>query len=80
MSYYSRGYNSRDGVDTVATVITIVIGIALIFIAIFGNSCSSSSWNNGVCPDCEVKYELRGVSYSLKYYACPECGQEVSRY
>ncbi len=42
-----------------------------------------SEWNNGVCPDCGVRYELRGVSGKVvkeKYYSCPECGKEVERY
>ena len=44
------------------------------------NALTSSDWNDGDCPDCEVKYELRGASSGLKYYACPECGREVQRY
>ena len=60
---------------------TIIISIALIFFRMFGfNSCSASTWNDGICPECEVRYELRGASRGLKYYACPECGQEVERY
>lgn len=57
------------------------MGIVIIFLLIFAmNSCSASTWNNGVCPDCEARYELRGASRGLKYYSCPECGQEVERY
>lgn len=37
-------------------------------------------WNNGFCADCETRFELRGVDHSHKYYACPDCGQEVRRY
>ena len=59
----------------------IVICLVLIFVVIAGvNACSSQTWNKGVCPDCDVRYELRGASRGLKYYACPECGQEVERY
>ena len=78
MSYYSKKYSS---IDTSASVIIIIICFALVFAMIFGvNSCSASTWNGGVCPDCEVRYELRGASRGLKYYSCPECGQEVERY
>lgn len=67
--------------EGVITLITLIFLIAIIFLLIFGtNSCSSSTWNEGICPDCEVRYELRGASNGLKYYACPECGQEVERY
>lgn len=76
MSYYSRNYKSSDGSLTI-----IFICIVLTFLIVFGtNACSASTWNDGICPDCEVRYELRGASKGLKYYACPECGQEVERY
>ena len=76
MGYYSRKYSSGDG-----SWLTTIICFVLIFAIILGvNACSAPTWNNGVCPDCEVRYELRGASRGLKYYACPECGQEVERY
>ena len=59
----------------------ILIPIALIFIIMFGvNACSSTDWNDGECPKCDIRYEMRGVSRGLKYYVCPECGNEVERY
>jgi hypothetical protein len=80
VSYYSKKYNS-SGMSISTSVIIIIICFALIFAMIFGlNSCSASTWNDGICPDCEVRYELRGASRGLKYYSCPECGQEVERY
>lgn len=51
-----------------------------VFIVIAVNSCSASDWNNGICPNCEVRYELRGPSQGLDTYACPECGKEVRRF
>lgn len=67
--------------DTEFDIIEIVCCIAIIFIIIFGvNSCSASEWNNGICPNCEVRYELRGASRGFKYYSCPECGNEVERF
>ena len=78
MSYYSRSYSSSD---SEANLITAIICFILIFAIMFGvNSCAAPVWNNGICPDCDVRYELRGASRGLKYYACPECGQEVERY
>lgn len=68
--------------DSIGTsIVTIIICIILIVAIVTGkNSCSEPMWNNGNCPKCEIKYELRGVSNALKYYSCPECGQEVGRY
>ena len=60
---------------------SIVISIVFIFLIMFGvNSCSAEDWNSGECPKCETRYELRGASKGLKYYACPDCGKEVQRY
>ena len=59
----------------------IIISFIIIFLIIFGtNTCSSGAWNYGECPNCDIRYELRGVSKGLKYYVCPECGKEVERY
>jgi hypothetical protein len=77
MSYYSKGYGSSgDG-----TWLTVIICFVLVVAIMFGvNVCSAPTWNGGICPDCKVRYELRGASRGLKYYVCPECGQEVERY
>lgn len=78
MSYYSR--NNFDS-DIGSSLLSLVLCIVLLFIIMIGvNSCSADTWNNGICPKCEVRYELRGVSKGLKYYSCPSCGLEVSRY
>lgn len=75
MSYYSRNH----GIDS--DIWTAIICFALIFVIMFGlNCCTAPTWNGGVCPKCEIRYELRGVSKYAKYYACPKCGQEVTRY
>lgn len=59
-------------------VISIIILFALLLCMMLGvNACSAPDWNNGHCPKCETRYELRGAS---KYYACPDCGKEVERY
>lgn len=75
MSYYSR--NSSDGYYFVVYAALFVFAI---LIMMGTNSCSAEKWNEWICPDCNVRYELRGASRGLKYYACPECGQEVDRY
>ena len=76
MSYYSKNYGSSDGSLTTALIcFMLVIALTLGF-----NACSAETWNNGICTECETRYELRGVSKGLKYYACPDCGQEVSRF
>ena len=67
--------------DDNSSWLTLIICIALIFFIICGtNACSSTDWNEGTCPNCEVRYELRGASKGLKYYACHDCGKEVDRY
>lgn len=61
--------------------IAIVIGVFIILGLICGtNACTDSKWNNGICIGCDVRYELRGVSNGMRYYVCPDCGQEVGRY
>lgn len=68
--------------ETIGGSIATIVGCIILILCLMGgtNSCSEPIWNNGNCPKCEIKYELRGVSNSLKYYSCPECGQEVERY
>lgn len=64
-----------------AAIISIIIVFAMCaFIVLIVNSCSRQDWNNGTCPVCEVRYELRGISEGLKCYSCPNCGKEVERY
>ena len=75
MSYYSKKYKSSSDIWA------IIICFALIFAIMFGfNCCSYSGWNDGICPECETRYELRGVSKYMRFYVCPECGKEVQRY
>lgn len=75
MSCY-RNYTSSD-----TSWWSIIVSFILIIAMIFGfNACTASTWNNGICPNCNVRYELRGVSRGIKYYICSECGQEVSRW
>lgn len=71
-----------DGIDDLKlAVITLLVGIAVIILVIFShNACSADIWNDGICPKCETRYELRGVSNGFKYYVCPDCGQDVQRY
>lgn len=77
MSYYSRNYSSNNEASLIIAIICFILAFAIMFGV---NACSASDWNDGICPHCQVRYELRGVSKSLKYYACPKCGQEVERF
>ena len=62
-------------------LIPLVLCIVILFAVICGlNVSRESDWNNGICPDCNVRYELRGAQYMMKLYACPKCGKEVGRY
>lgn len=70
-----------DNATKIGYLFEIFFCLVIVFLIIFGtNSCSASDWNNGMCPKCEVRYELRAASYGLKYYVCPNCKKEVSRY
>ena len=64
--------------DSIISIIALIILTLLIVSSV--NMLTSSDWNDGDCPDCEARYELRAASKGLKYYACPECGREVQRY
>lgn len=80
MGYYSNSYRS-DNTGCLATIVSIIVLCIFVFVLMFGvNACSASDWNDGICPHCEVRYELRAVSKGVKYYACPKCGQEVGRF
>lgn len=71
-------YSYSSGGDSLWTLIICVILICAI--AFGTNACSARDWNDGICPRCHVRYELRSVYRGLRYYACPNCGQEVERY
>ncbi len=83
MSNYSR-YKSRRSFNfnCLSGIIIYFVILAIVFGVIFfgGNACTAKEWNDGKCPDCNVRYELRGVYKGTHYYACPDCGNEVSRY
>lgn len=68
----------EDTKCSIAEIVGCILIVVFLITAV--NSCSSSDWNNGICPNCEVRYELRGYSQGLSAYACPECGKEVRKY
>ena len=71
----------NDNYGCLTSIISIVLALALLIMVTLGiNSCTAETWNDGVCAECETRYELKAASQGLKYYACPECGQEVKRY
>lgn len=77
MSYYSKYDRYGSNFDWWE----IIICIALVLFLVFGfNTCTASEWNAGVCPTCREDYVLRGVHDGMRYYSCPKCGNEVSRY
>ena len=77
MSYYSHRYTYHtSGTSWWSLIIPIVL---CIFIILTYNACTAEKWNNGNCPDCHTRYELRGVYNGAYYYACPQCGNEVTR-
>ena len=60
--------------------IIIILILIIAFIPFVCNCCSADKWNEGICSDCNTRYELRGVTKYSKYYACPSCGSEVKRF
>ena len=71
----------NKGSGCLAPLISLTLVILLFVAMIFGlNACTAEDWNDGMCPDCDTRYILHAASQGLKYYACPECGKEVSRY
>ena len=75
MSYY--GYRNKNGIGCFGLIAGFLI-VGAIMLGV--NTFAEPRWNEGICPDCAVRYELRAASRGLKYYACPDCGQEVKRY
>lgn len=64
-----------------ASLTMIIICVVLLLSIFFGtNACTAEEWNDGQCPKCHVRYELRAVNDGLRYYACPTCGNEVERF
>lgn len=73
----------NDKFDLVFSIFMLFVAIGILVLLVVDiNSCSASDWNDGICPNCNVRYELRGAAgdLHLKYYVCPECGKEVERY
>lgn len=68
----------EDTKYSIAAIVGCILIVVFLITAV--NSCSAPDWNNGICPNCEVRYELRGYSQGLSAYACPECGKEVRKY
>ena len=67
--------------DNKGLIVMLFLLVFILFIVpMIFNSCTASEWNDGVCSECDVRYELRGTSKQTKTYVCPECGNEVERY
>lgn len=73
-----RKHNNSDTKYDIGVIAGCILIVIFLITAV--NSCSASDWNEGICPNCEVRYELRGYSQGISAYACPECGKEVRRY
>ena len=79
MSYYSRRRNQNRNHDY--SIWNLIAIMAIVFILFFATeACTAKEWNDGMCPDCNTRYELRGVYKGTHYYACPDCGNEVSKF
>ena len=70
MSYSSK-FDLITSIGGIVLAISILLGV---------NACTAQEWNNGVCAKCHEKYVLRSVHDGIRYYSCPDCGNEVSRF
>ena len=71
----------KNSDDLFIAMMSLIMVFVIALVMIFGvNSCTKETWNDGYCNKCEVRYELKCVYKGLKYYSCPECGNEVHRY
>ena len=61
------------------TAILLIMMLA-VFVPMGFDCLTEEAWNDGICPDCYVRYELEAVSHGSKYYVCPDCGSEVMRH
>ena len=63
-------------------MIAFVIGLMIMIVWYIGfNAITAGEWNDGICSDCGERYELCAVTRDYrKYYSCPVCGKEVTRY
>lgn len=57
-----------------------ILFLIFLFIVFVCNSCVQEKWNDGVCPNCNVNYNLIGVNGGINHYICPNCHEEVTRY
>ena len=67
-----------SNISFIAEIIFLITAVIAIMFSV--NTCSSSKWNDGICPKCNERYELCAAYKGLKYYTCPACGQEMERY
>lgn len=61
-------------------IVLIIVIIGVVKTKIISSQSPDSDWNNRICPECEVRYEMKSVDMWRKYYVCPECGKEAERY
>lgn len=79
MSYYRRSYHYND--NGYLSLLVSVIMIALILLIPFiVNEISEPAWNDGICAECNTRFQLTGASNALNRFTCPDCGKEVTRY
>lgn len=60
----------------------VIIAITIFFVTLEENRQKrrETVWGSGFCENCNLRYELKAVSGSTKYYACNGCGKDVVIY
>lgn len=70
-------YNDDFGfIDLLLHPVTrIIICIAILFLFYAYVHTPSDNWNDGICPTCDVQYELKAVNGRMyeEFWQCPVC-------
>lgn len=79
----------KENYPLLAFLSACIVFIAIIIIATFTcvnqvmknhNKSVAELYNDGICPNDNTHYELRGIDDDLYIYVCPECYGEVGIY
>lgn len=74
------------GIKSIVTTVLISGTLTLIFtLGLWADAATKDkTWNDGVCPYCNTKWELVNVDkdrygYKTYYYNCPDCGTIIEQ-
>lgn len=65
---------------TVAVIVMAIIAYLIIAVEGYKQKRRIERWGDGMCEDCNIRYELKAATNTIKYYVCNGCGKEVAIY